>query len=240
MLKIDLHIHTIASGHAHNTILEFIDQAKKLKMKVIGISDHGPGMTDIRVSRGYFKTMDRMPEKINGIRVLKGIEANIINENGDLDVDENVTKHLDYVMANVHDFGGYEDKGKEKNTAAMIRMIESGRVDIVTHPTSTKPYETDLEKICEAACENNVLLELNLSRLNPRKLKPETIPNLKKMIKIAKKHHEKIIIGSDAHNIWELADDTALKPIRKELGLTDDLIINNYPRELFEFLQIAA
>jgi putative hydrolase len=49
MLKIDLHIHTIASGHAQNTILEFINQAKDLKMEVIGISDYGRGNSGHRV-----------------------------------------------------------------------------------------------------------------------------------------------------------------------------------------------
>jgi putative hydrolase len=237
MLKIDLHIHTIASGHAQNTILEFINQAKKLKMKVIGISDHGPGTTKL-VSSSYFRTLSRIPAVVDGIRVLKGIEANIANENGDLDVDESVTNHLDYVAANFHDFGGFEDLGKERNTEAFIKVIKSGKIKIITHPTSTRPYETDLRKICEAACENNVLLELNLSRLSQRFLKPDTISNIKIMIEVAKKHGRKIIIGSDAHNIWELADDSLLIPIKEEIGLTDDLIINNYPQELFQLLKI--
>jgi putative hydrolase len=239
MLKIDLHLHTIASGHAQNTILEFINQAKKLRMKVIGISDHGPGKTDVYLSASYFRTLPRIPEKINGIRVLKGVEANIINEDGQLDVDERVIKKLDYVMVNFHENAGYEDLGKEKNTAAIVRAIKSGNVDIVTHPTSTRPYETDLEKICEAACQNDVLLEVNLSRLHPQKIKPDTIPNLKIMIAIAKKFGKKIILGSDAHNIWELGDDSRLQPIKKEIGLTDEMVINNYPEELFNFLHLS-
>jgi Histidinol phosphatase and related hydrolases of the PHP family len=238
MLKIDLHIHTIASGHAQNTILEFINQAKKLKMKVIGISDHGPGSKEEHISRGYFQTLDRLPETINGIRVLKGVEANIINENGELDVGENETKHLDYVMANFHDCTGYENQGIEKNTASFIRAIKSGKINIITHPTFTEPFTTDLSALCAAACENNVLLELNLARLNKKKIEPNTIANIKTMIAIAKKYGKKIIIGSDSHNIWELADDSLLIPIKEEIGLTDDLIINNYPQELFQLLKI--
>jgi len=80
MLKIDLHIHTVASGHAHNTILEYMNQAKKLKMKAIGISDHGPNVS----SELYFRTLRRIPRKIGGLLIFKGIEANIINENGDI------------------------------------------------------------------------------------------------------------------------------------------------------------
>jgi putative hydrolase len=239
MLKIDLHVHTIASCHAQNTVLEFINQAKKLEMEVLGISDHGPGISDVYISPGYFRTLARIPAVIDGVRILKGIEANIMNEYGDLDVDENVTKYLDYVMVNFHGNTGYEDRGREMNTEAIIKTIESGKVNIISHPTSTKPYETDLKKICEAACENNVLLELNLSRLHPHKIRPGTIASLKMMIEIAKQHGQKIIIGSDAHNIWELGDDSRLEEIKKEIGLADDVVINNYPEELFKFLRLS-
>ena len=37
---IDLHTHTIASGHAYSTLQENIDQAKKKGLKVLGTSDH--------------------------------------------------------------------------------------------------------------------------------------------------------------------------------------------------------
>lgn len=102
MLKIDLHIHTVASGHAHNTILEYINQVNKLKMKAIGISDHGPSDTESVVSRIYFLTIGRIPKKVDGVRILKGVEANIINVKGDIDVDDKVIERLDYVMANFH------------------------------------------------------------------------------------------------------------------------------------------
>ena len=50
MMKVDLHIHTVASGHAHNTILEYLTMAKKLEMSVIGISDHGPFCPDVTIN----------------------------------------------------------------------------------------------------------------------------------------------------------------------------------------------
>ena len=87
MLKIDLHLHTIASGHAYSTINEYIVQAKKNRMKIIGLADHGPVCSETIISEVYFKLMDRIPRTINGIRVLKGIEANI-NNNGGIDISD--------------------------------------------------------------------------------------------------------------------------------------------------------
>jgi histidinol phosphatase-like PHP family hydrolase len=62
--------------------------------------------------------------------------------------------------------------------------------------------------------------------------------NLRAMIDVVKKNNKKIILGSDAHNIWELADDSVLKDIKKETGLTDKLIINNFPSEIFKIIKL--
>ncbi len=239
MLKIDLHLHTVASGHAQATILEYIEQAKKLHMDVIGISDHGPNNTETLTTDVYFRTLDRIPNVVDGVRVLKGIEANIINENGEIDISDKLIERLDYVMAGFHENAGYIDQGKEGNTKALIELIRSGKVDIITHPFHTKSYNVDMEKISEEACKNNVLLEVNLSYTKGRKLQPYTIPNLKIIIDVVRKNSKRVILGSDAHNIWELGDDSSLASLKEEIGLTDEMIINNYPEEMFEFLGAA-
>lgn len=239
MLKIDLHVHTIASGHAQSTILEYINQAKKLKMKVLGISDHGPNNSETIVSEIYFKSLRRIPKKIGDLRILKGIEANIINVRGDIDIDDSVIERLDYVMANLHKKTSYRDLGKKTNTAAVIKTIRSGKVNIISHPFLTRDFAVDVKKVSEEACKSDVLLELNLSCLDKNKIKPATLANVKIMIAVVKQHKKKVIIGSDAHNIWELADDFSLKGLQKQIGLTDNLVINNYPRELFKLLKIV-
>jgi putative hydrolase len=238
MLKIDLHVHTIASGHAHCTILEYIQQAKKLKMKVIGITEHGPGSTETLVSYIYFRELTRIPKIVDGVRILKGVEANIINAKGELDLDDDTLKRLDYVMANIHPDTPYKDGGPEINAQAVINAIKSGKINILTHPSVTKNIPVNVEKISEEACKNNVLLEVDIAYLSERRMKKDTLSNLKIMIDTAKKYQKKIIVGTDSHNIWELGDISKLDKIKKEIGLNDDLIINNYPKELFKLLKI--
>jgi len=241
MLKIDLHLHTIASGHAHNTILEYINQAKKLKMKMIGFADHGPSLRGVSVDEWYFQLQKRIPKIINGIRILKSIETNIINEKGGLDIsDKVITEYLDYVIANFHDGSAYNDLGQKRNTEVMIKAIKSGKIDIISHPFAIKEIKIDIEKVSKAACLNNVLLEVNTSYLTARQIEkhPGNLLGLGKIIKTAKKYNKKVIIGSDAHNIWDMADDSNLKKIMKEIGLTDKMIINNYPKELMKMLKI--
>lgn len=241
MLKIDLHIHTIASRHAHNTILEYISQAKKMKMKVIGISDHGPAMQSTLTDEVYFKVLKRIPEKVNGIRILKGIEANIVDNKGGLDISDEAISFLDYVMANFHEKAVYKDKGMDKNTEAMIKTIQSGKINVITHLFHNKNFPVDIEKIAEEACRNNVLLELDLYYIEKhinQKNSQNHWDDIKKMVQVVKKCKKKLIVNSDAHNIWELGDDAPLKKIKKEIDLTDSMIINNYPKELFKLLKI--
>lgn len=236
-LTIDLHIHTILSGDSHSTLSEYIERAKKLKMKVIGISDHGPGINHV-VSHNHFRSLRRIPSNIDGVRVLKGIEANIIDTKGNIDLNDDILKTLDYTLASIHTGTPYKDKGVEINTLAYINAIKSGKVKIISHPFQTE-VETNIEPIAIAACENNVLLEVDLFYLKPFILNEKTKAKLKKMIEIVKKYKKKVIVNSDSHNIWELGDDSILTDkLKKEIGLTDDIIINNYPKELEKFLGV--
>ena len=239
MLKIDLHLHTLMSGDSHNTVYEYIQRAKELKMKAIGVSEHGPNLENSKVHRYYLWNLERIPEKVDGVRILKGVEANIISTKGRLDVPDKTLKKLDYIIANIHKGAGYNVNDTKKNTKSLVNAIRSGKIDIISHPFHTKEVPADIKIIFEEACKNNVLLEIDLAYLKERFIQKNTIPNLRIMIGIVKKYNKKVIINSDAHNIWELADDSALtKKLRKEIGLTDDLIINNYPKELEKFLGV--
>jgi putative hydrolase len=239
MLKIDLHLHTVASRHAYNTIYEYVKHAQKLKMKIIGISDHGPDLDCTLTDDVYFRTMYRIPRFIEGIRVLRGAEASIINTKGEIDISDKAIKKLDYIIAGLHLGSSYKDRGRSKNTSTVINAIKSGKVDIISHPDEIDILgDIDKIKIYETACKSNVLLELNLSHIMLSKVNDEIISRYKSIVDIAKKYRCKIIIGSDAHCIWEMADDSNLKKIQKQIGLDDKMIINNYPKELFKLLKI--
>jgi histidinol phosphatase-like PHP family hydrolase len=64
------------------------------------------------------------------------------------------------------------------------------------------------------------------------------VENLKTMLEVVKKHGKKIIVNSDAHTVWQLADESPLENLKGRVDLPHELIINNYPEELLEFLNI--
>ncbi len=235
MLKIDLHIHTVHSGHAYGSIYEIMEEAARKKMDMIAITDHGPNMTG-SAPASHFNMGSRAQKEYKGVKLLWGCEANIINENGDIDLTENTIKKLDVILAQMHLSTSYKDMGREKNTNAIINCFKNYPIHIFSHP-DVMAFDYDFEKVCESACENNVLLELNLSSFGKIKEGKSNLERIKKIIEISRKHEKKIIIDSDTHFLHEIGNDDRLKEYWDELDLSDDIIINNYPDELMEFLE---
>lgn len=234
MLKIDLHIHSQSSGHAYGTIYEIIKEAKEKKMQMIAITDHGPSMIG-SAEIIHFKMGPRAPKHDGDLQILWGCEANLINEEGDLDLDEKCLERLDVVLAGLHKFNQYKDLGKQRNTKALCKALKNPRIKILSHPTNMQ-YEYDLKKVIECAIENNVLIELNLAYL--KIFGNDKLPQFKQMIDIVKSKDKKVIVNSDAHFLHEIGDDAILKEYWDKLDLTNEMIINNYPDELKKFLGI--
>ncbi|MFA4942383.1 MAG: PHP domain-containing protein [Patescibacteria group bacterium] len=237
-MKVDLHTHTVASGHAFGTIWENSRQAKLNGLEMIAIADHGPagaGAPDIT----YFRVGIRNPKIIEGVRVLFGVEANVIDDNGSLDLPNKVLEKLDIVMVGLHRDCGYVDQGLEKNTEVLIKAMKNPYVKMVSHPYGSK-IKVDIEKITKAAIEENVLLELNASYFVEDKLEDEEMwTKIKTMVKILKDNHKKIIINSDAHTPYEIGDFTNVINKFDELGINEDDILNNDPAAILKFFNIS-
>ena len=235
MLQIDLHIHSINSYHAYGTFYDIVKEAKAKKMKMIAITDHGLGDPN-HFGRHHF-TMGRRSPKIKGLKVLWGCESNPINENGDLDINEEDAKKLDVLLMGVH-ADQTKNLGYEKNTELVLKALDNPKIKIYTHPYGARGLSLDWEKTVQKALEKNILLEINLSQLVPTKYDPTLLERIKKMVQMAKAAGKKVIVNSDAHFIHEIGDDSNLKKYAKEIGLTKEMIINNYPKELEKILEL--
>lgn len=96
----DLHTHTMASGHAYSTLLENLTEAKHKGLLAMGTSDHSPGMIHT-THKAFFENYKILPRTFEGVRLLRGMEANIIDYEGTVDGGL-VMKDLDYVIASLH------------------------------------------------------------------------------------------------------------------------------------------
>ena len=235
MLKIDLHTHTIASGHAINTVYELAKEASKKGVKVLGIADHGPKLPG-SANEMYFEILYRAPRRIFGIKVLYGIELNIIDYEGRVDLSEKYFKNLDFLSAGIHVDSSLGGGSEGEYTRATIKVMENKDISIFTHAYLLK-RPTDIEKIAQAACDNHKLLEISTTHFECRKLNEECFERLTEMIKVVKKNKSKILLSSDAHFAHEIGIDKGLRKNMKKLGLTEKDIANNDIRYLRKFVK---
>ncbi len=90
------------SGHAHSTVIENIEEAARKGFKFLAVTDHTGIMPDAP-SETYFKCMwSAMPDEYMGVNILRGCEANILDETGKLDVSANTLSRLEWVIASIH------------------------------------------------------------------------------------------------------------------------------------------
>ncbi|MDO8261065.1 MAG: PHP domain-containing protein [Candidatus Magasanikbacteria bacterium] len=237
-MKIDLHTHSLMSGHAYSTISEMAQAAALKGLEVLAITDHGPACVGAP-SHKYFRNAQRKPKLINGVRILSGVELNIINGEGGLDLPDEVLEKLDVVIAGLHSGCGFNDLGIEKNTEAVIKAMQNPYVKILSHPYA-KYFELDLEKIVQASIENDVMIELNASYIYTDRSKSETIyNNMIKTMKLLKAAGRKVVLTSDAHNHEEVGNfDEALARLA-ELGLEREDILNSDVGAVLDFLGVG-
>lgn len=218
----DLHIHTISSGHAYSTLEEYVRAAKAKGLKVISINDHGPAMPG-GAPLYHFANMKMIPDYLDGVRILRGGEVDIIDSKGKLDLPDEVLKTMDFATVALHPACGYEGKSEKENTATLLKALDRPNVKVIAHPGNPM-YPIDFKKVIPAAKAKGVLIELNNSSLTiSRKGSYARCFEIAKFVKLI---GWKVVIGSDSHISTMVGTmDTALK-MAMDAGLKKDDIIN--------------
>lgn len=227
---VDLHTHTIASDHAYSTIHEYVLEADRKGISMFAVTDHGPDVPDAP-HPWHFGNLRVVPNLIDDIAVLRGVEANI-RIDGSLDLEDHYLNRLDIVLAGFHP--NYEPTNEEEHTRLAEIVIKSGKVDIITHLGNPR-YPINMRKVLECAKENNVAVELNSSSdVNTRMGSTE---NCIEIAKLAKEIGNTIALGSDAHICYYLGCFSSLESIIENAGIRYDQIINTSPVKVLDFLE---
>jgi putative hydrolase len=232
-LIFDGHTHTVASGHAYSTILENVKYAKKKGLKIIAITDHAHGMPG-GAHPWHFWNLRNIPRTIDGVIVLTGVEANILNSNGDLDTDvDRDYSYAEVKIASIHG-GIYEGYTKEENTQAYLNIIKNGKANIIGHPDDLR-YDFDLDEVIKSAKEHNVAIGVNDASQRIGRGNPERI---REILEVCKKYKTKIVCSSDAHIALDVGNFDKIVPILKEVDFPEELIINTSKEKVLQFFEI--
>ncbi|MCU7995062.1 phosphatase [Shewanella glacialipiscicola] len=229
--QVDTHTHTVASSHAYSTIHDYIAVAKQKGIRLFANTDHGPDMADAP-HFWHFVNLRVLPRMVDGVGILRGIEANIKNIDGEIDFFGDYLKQLDIVLAGFHE-PVYPPSDKATHTKAMINAIKSGNVDIITHP-GNPAYPIDIEAVARAAAEYGVALEINNSSFEVSRKGSEA--NCTAIAQAAKEFGTILVMGSDSHVAFSLGGFARAQAIIDEVAYPPSRLLNRSPSTLLAFL----
>lgn len=230
----DLHTHTVVSNHAFNTITEMASKAKSLNYKAIAITDHGCAMPD-SPHPWYFHNLCSLPDILEGIPVLKGVEANVMGIDGHLDFEQTQLAKLDWVIASIHSDCLPGKLTVEQATQLWLRVAENPYVDMIGHSEQAK-HIYDYDAVTKVFAEKNKVVELNG---NSYAVRPEGVGNMQRLALSCKKNGCKVALNTDAHSIYHLEKGVKhLYRMLEEIDFPEELIINSSGERLLQELKL--
>ncbi len=232
-ILIDVHTHTISSGHAYSTINENMQAASEKGLTALAITDHSPGMPG-STHLFHFANLKVIPSELHGVKLLRGVEANIINYEGEIDMPEGILSSLDMVIASLHP-PCIEFADEETVTACIEKVMKNPYVNIIGHPGDNR-YPMNWERIVKASKETGTLLEVNNASLKPGSFRPGVRENLIMILKYCKQYEVPVVLGSDAHFYTAIGEFKEAIELLEEIDFPENLVLNTNPEKLMTLI----
>jgi DNA polymerase (family X) len=234
-LRGDLHMHTEASDGV-DTLEKMALAGKSRHYEYIGISDHSPSLKianglSVERLKKQIRAIDRLNQKLSGIRILKSAEVDILAD-GSLDYPDEILRDLDYTVCSIHSRFAMN---KEQQTERILRAMDNRHFNILGHATGRlllkRPgYEIDIERIIMRAKERGCFFELNSS--------PDRLDVSAENARLIHEAGIFIAISTDAHSTGELATIRFGLEQARRAGLDKFAVLNT--RAFSELLKLFA
>jgi Histidinol phosphatase and related hydrolases of the PHP family len=240
-LTADYHTHTRYShgkiyAHGKGTVLDNVAAASAKGLRELAITDHGPGHKFYGLKMDKLSAMradiEEAMRKFPNVKVLLGVEANIINTPNGLDIKNEDIKKFDIINVGYH-YGllhgymtanyvcwhaglpsGSRERLRNKNTDMALRALYDNDIFLLTHPGDKGPF--DMKELCKACEETNTLMEISTRHTHLTK----------EEIEIAANYDVKFAISSDAHVPDKVGNYIAGVERALEAGLDLERIVN--------------
>lgn len=231
-LRGDLHTHTDASDGG-SSLSTMAATAVRLGHDYLAVTDHSPrlrvanGLSAERLVR-QVEEVGRLEEELDGIRLLTGIEVDILTD-GSLDQQDWLLRELDVVVASVHS----DLRADEATmTRRMLAAVEHPATDVLGHCTgrlvegrrgTRPPSRFDAAQVFAACAEHGVAVEINA--------RPEREDPPDELVALALEAGCLFSIDSDAHAPGQLdfLDHGCARAAALEVPL--ERIVNTWPLE---------
>jgi DNA polymerase (family 10) len=226
----DVHMHTVETD-GRNTIEEMAEAARERGYEYMAITDHSKnlafanGLTDER-ALAHIEKIRAIGKKMKGIRVLAGIEVDILGD-GSLDLSDSVLEQMDIVIATVHSLFNQD---RATMTERLLKAISNPNTSLLGHPTGRQllrrdAYPFDLDAVLKAAAKYRVAMELNSY--------PERLDLNDVHLRLAKQHGVKIVINTDSHHTSHMEKLHYGVTQARRAWLAKDDVLNTLPAQAF-------
>ncbi len=230
---LDSHTHSFMSGHAYNTIQEMAQAAKARGLSALAVTEHAPTIPGT-CDPIYFENFNVVDRTMYGIELLLGVELNIVDYQGKVDVPSAKLRKIDVGIASIHPNVGNGEKyppyvpgSIAENTRAFLGAMENPDVDIIGHPDDSR-VPVDYEALARGARDLHVLLELNVSSLDPMNVRGKggARENMMKMLMYCERFGVPVIVDSDAHCACAVGRFEKIDEIIWEAHFPEELVVN--------------
>ena len=228
---VDSHTHTISSGHAYCTVQEMARGARENGIEMIAITDHGSSMKGAPFLY-HFANLKVLPREIFGVRVVKGVEANIISYEGEVDIPQDYLKRLEFSIASFHEIC-ITPSTVEDHTRAAVRVLENPFIDAIAHPGNPQ-FQVDIERVVRAARDNGKLIEINNHSFV---IRTGSADNCRQFAKLCKEYGVRVVCGSDAHYSADVGRFHHVYEVFEEVEMPEELVLNTSTEKFENYLK---
>lgn len=226
----ETHSHTVACSHAYSTIYENVQAAAQKGLKFLCVTEHAPKMLD-GPHEFYFNNLSTVPDVMNGVIVLKGAEANILDFKGTLDLSEHQLQNLDWVIASYHT-PCCLPADRASHTDGWLAIAKNPYVDVIGH-CGDERYDFNYDPVIKEFAKNQKIVEINAHSFHTR---PGSKENCRQIALVCKKYGVQVVCSSDAHFFTEIGNAGEALELLMEIDYPKELILNtDYDR----FLAVA-
>jgi DNA polymerase (family 10) len=197
----NIHSHSTWSD-GRNSLKDMAIAARDMGLKYYTVTEHSQsssyaGGLSIDDLKRQWDEIDQVNEEVKGIRLLKGIESDIL-ENGSLDYPDALLEQLDVVIGSIHQRYGQDE---DAMTRRVLNAMDNPLLQIWGHPTGRllnrrEPVPLRMEEVLDKAAKNGVAIEVNGC--------PERLDLKAEHVRLALQRGLKIVVSTDAHSIKEL------------------------------------
>ena len=219
----DTHAHTLASGHAYNTIKEMAAAAKARGLQTLALTEHAPKMPGT-CGLFYFQNLDVVPREMEGIQLLMGAEVNIMDSDGNIDLPEKTCREMDIVVASLHTPCYDRTHTPQENINAYVAAMKKPYINVIGHPDDSR-FPFDYEILVKTAKETGTLLEVNNSSMRPASSRVGSRENILIMLDLCKQYDVPVTTGSDAHVDADAGNFSNIREVFEYCNFPEGLVV---------------